>query len=92
VALILFTIQWFVYLSGIYNNYHLSISDHIEAEKSVVTSAVKEVAGRYEQLPELVLSETLLGFVLINSANELRLKVGDLLRNQAGKFIRRQSR
>jgi len=79
VALILFTIQWFVYLSGIYNNYHLSISDHIEAEKSVVTSAVKEVAGRYEQLPELVLSETLLGFVLINSANELLSQQGETL-------------
>jgi len=77
VALILFTIQWIISLSGIYNDYNVSISNHIKAEKALVTGLVKGVDDRYEEVPDLVLSETVIGIVLISGANELLIEEGE---------------
>jgi len=85
VALILFTIQWIISLSGIYNDYHVSISNHLKAERALVTTLVQGVEHRYEEVPDLVLSETVVGIVLISGADELLLEEGETLGFTIGK-------
>lgn len=79
VALILFTSQWIVFLSGLYNEYHETIAQHITREETRVTEQIHLVEGGLAALPQMVFDESLIGLVIISGSDDLLLQAGETL-------------
>jgi diguanylate cyclase (GGDEF)-like protein len=79
VALVLFTIQWFVFLSGLYNEYHISIKQHIEAEEAIVSKYVAAQQGSLADVPGIIFDDSLVGLVLLSDSDTMLLNEGETL-------------
>lgn len=78
-ALILFTSQWIVFLSGSYNDYHDKIAQHISVQETKVTEQIRLANHQFENLPEIVFDESLIGLVIISGSDDLLLRAGETL-------------
>lgn len=79
VALILFTIQWVVFLSGLYSDYHSDIAQLVSVEEVKVTEQLRLLEPQFENLPDKVLDDSLVGLIVISGADDLLLQAGETL-------------
>lgn len=79
VALILFTSQWVVFLSGLYSDYHSDIAQLVSVEKVKVTEQIRLLEPHFENLPDKVLDDSLVGLIVISGADDLLLQAGETL-------------
>ena len=77
VALVLFTIQWIVFLSGLHNDYDDLIQLHITSEQVRVTERIHSANQEYQSLPQQLFDESLVGIALISGSDKLLLQAGD---------------
>lgn len=79
VALVLFTIQWIIFLSGLYSDYHRSIDRHLRAEQTVVSSYIVQQQGPLTQIPTSLFDDSLVGLVLYSDSDMILLDEGNTL-------------
>ncbi|MFT7209888.1 MAG: diguanylate cyclase (GGDEF)-like protein [Granulosicoccus sp.] len=79
VALVLFTIQWFVFLSGLYSDYHLSIDRHMTAKQAAVSSFIVEQQRPLTEIPTSIFDDSLVGLVIFSDSDMILLDEGNTL-------------
>lgn len=79
VALVLFTIQWLVFLGGLYSDYHLSIERHIRAEQTTVNRYIEDRQRPLTPIPASMVNDSLVGLVLLSDSDMILLDEGNTL-------------
>ncbi|MFT6641671.1 MAG: hypothetical protein ACJAUZ_002675, partial [Flavobacteriaceae bacterium] len=78
-ALVLFTIQSFVFLGSLYSDYRLSIDRHVRAEQAAVSSYIVEQEGPLKEIPTSMFDDSLVGLVLFSDSDMILLDKGNTL-------------
>jgi diguanylate cyclase (GGDEF)-like protein len=78
-ALVLFIILSFVFLGGLYSDYHLSIDRHVRAEQAAVSSYIVEQEGPLKEIPTSMFDDSLVGLVLFSDSDMILLDKGNTL-------------
>ena len=91
VALVLFTLQWVVLFSGLYSDYHLSISRHTQNEKAKISRYIEGDEGQISDLPGKILDDSVIGLVVVDGSNTILLDAGNTLDFELGNELQEKS-
>lgn len=84
VALVLFIIQSVVFATGLFNQYSRSIAQQQRMDYALVSTAFRHGDEELADASETLLSDTLVGLVVIDSTERLILNIGNTLNYEHG--------
>jgi diguanylate cyclase (GGDEF)-like protein len=79
IAVALFVVQMIIFVPSIVNQHSDLFHQRIEMEQALINTAFRHSNSQALQIPETILSETLVGLVLHDSSGRLLLNKGDTL-------------